>query len=130
MLPRLCPVYCAPLTVMVVLTARDLESGYNALYDGGVLAAVGDMVVVVPNFRLGVFGFLNAKSTAAPGNVALLDQRLALHWVRDNIEAFGGNNTQVDQLSGTASLTQPLLPTQIPFGRQHDFQPVLSTLRN
>jgi para-nitrobenzyl esterase len=68
------------------------------LYDAHRLAADRDVVIVTLNYRLGVFGFfglgaLAAEDPAYPytGNQALLDQRAALLWVRDNIAAFGGD---------------------------------------
>ena len=50
-------------------------------YDGAVLAAFGDMIVVTINYRLGIFGFLNVKHETAPGNQGLHDQALAIKWV-------------------------------------------------
>lgn len=48
------------------------------------------------NYRIGAFGFLALHgSSEAPGNVGLLDQRMALQWVQDNIHFFGGNPKQV-----------------------------------
>merc|ERR1719357_2120872 len=48
------------------------------------------------NYRIGAFGFLALHgSSEAPGNVGLLDQRMALQWVQDNIQFFGGNPKQV-----------------------------------
>ncbi len=55
------------------------------------------IVLVSIEYRLGVFGFLasHALSAEAPthtsGNLAILDQIAALHWVKDNIAHFGGD---------------------------------------
>ena len=67
---------------------------------GPVLAKHG-VVVVTINYRLGVFGYFShpALSAESPhhssGNYGLLDQIEALHWVRRNIDKFGGDPTQV-----------------------------------
>uniref|UniRef100_A0A090XFH9 Carboxylic ester hydrolase n=1 Tax=Ixodes ricinus TaxID=34613 RepID=A0A090XFH9_IXORI len=64
-------------------------------YTGSLLSAKTGFVVVSFNYRVGMLGFLNANSPDAPGNQGLLDQNLALKWVRDNIEAFGGDPSLV-----------------------------------
>lgn len=61
-----------------------------ALYDGAYMAAREDVLVVTLNYRVGALGFL-AGTDGLAGNYGLMDQQLALRWVRDNIEAFGGN---------------------------------------
>lgn len=66
------------------------------------LVADQDVIVVVVQFRLGVFGFLSSASAALPGNLGLWDQNLALKWVKDNIGAFGGDADRVT-LSGQSS---------------------------
>ncbi|RLN91093.1 hypothetical protein BBJ28_00023527 [Nothophytophthora sp. Chile5] len=45
------------------------------------------------NYRLQAFGFLwgSAVEEAGVTNLGFRDQRLALHWVQENIEAFGGD---------------------------------------
>lgn len=49
-------------------------------------------IVVSFNHRGDIFGYPNAAGLPADElNVGLLDQRLALEWVRDNIASFGGD---------------------------------------
>ncbi len=50
-------------------------------------------VVFTTQYRLGVFGFFSTE--APPPNLGLADQRFALHWVRDNARAFGGDPDQI-----------------------------------
>jgi para-nitrobenzyl esterase len=74
-------------------TSMPLFSGIN-------LARNGDGVVVTVNHRIGVFGhtFLGdilGEPYHSSGNVSLLDLVLALEWVRDNIEQFGGDPQNV-----------------------------------
>lgn len=77
-----------------------IGSGSTPLYDGTRFAAHGDVVVVSINYRLGALGFLHLDEIfgadfAGSGNAGILDQVCALEWVRDNIEAFGGDPDQV-----------------------------------
>lgn len=88
--------------VMLWLHGGGFTSGTGAsfLYRGGQLARVGDVVVVTCNYRLGALGFLSHGALADPetgliGNVGLMDQVAALEWVRDNVQAFGGDPSQV-----------------------------------
>ncbi len=88
--------------VMVWLYGGGFTSGSasSLVTDGARLAREG-VIVVAPNYRLGVAGFLAhpALSAESPdgvsGNYGLLDQIAALEWVRDNIEAFGGDPGRV-----------------------------------
>lgn len=54
-------------------------------------------VFVAVNYRVAGFGFMPGKEILADGsaNLGLLDQRMGLEWVADNIAAFGGDPTKV-----------------------------------
>lgn len=51
-------------------------------------------VVVTINYRMNILGFPDAGGIQDQ-NVGLLDQRLALEWVRDNIAYFGGDPSRI-----------------------------------
>ncbi|KAH6931202.1 hypothetical protein HPB50_022796 [Hyalomma asiaticum] len=82
-------------------------SAYETRYNGAALPALKDVVVVSSNFRSGMFGFLDANTEGAPGNVALWDQVLVMKWVQRNIRAFGGDPdlvTAVGESSGAMDI--------------------------
>ncbi len=75
-------------------------SGNYLLYDGTNLAKKEDVVVVAVNHRLNLFGFLHladlgGEKWAGATNAGIQDLVAALEWVRDNIEAFGGDPSRV-----------------------------------
>jgi len=70
-----------------------MGGGMNPMYDGSALARRGDVVVVTINYRLGALGYLYIPDVTV--NVGQLDQILALKWVQDNIELFGGDPDNV-----------------------------------
>jgi para-nitrobenzyl esterase len=92
----------AKLPVMVWIYGGGFREGGSAssIYNGMELAQHG-VVVVTLNYRLGWFGFLNLPVLASEhpgephGNYGLLDQIAALHWVQNNIAAFGGDPANV-----------------------------------
>jgi para-nitrobenzyl esterase len=75
-------------------------SGSDNWYDGEALAKKG-VVVVTYNYRLGTFGFFAHPDLVAEsphhttGNYAMTDMLAALHWVQQNIAAFGGDPRKV-----------------------------------
>ncbi|XP_077563360.1 acetylcholinesterase-1-like [Haemaphysalis longicornis] len=78
-------------------------------YDGSRLAALGDVVIVTVNYRLGPLGFMNAKGRLGKplGNQGLHDQHLAMLWVKQNIRYFGGDENTVTlfgQSAGSISI--------------------------
>ncbi|OXA51292.1 Esterase E4 [Folsomia candida] len=82
------------LPVLVWIYGGGFVGGSNQAYGGSYLMDE-DVVLVVINYRLGAFGFLNAGVSGARGNQGMKDQVLALRWVRDNIAHFSGDKNKV-----------------------------------
>ncbi|KAL1462089.1 hypothetical protein MTO96_027292 [Rhipicephalus appendiculatus] len=90
--------FCGRRPVLFFLYGAAFQNGGNSfeLYDGRYLAALGNLVVVVPNYRVGALGFLSGPTKdGIPGNAGLLDQRLAFEWTLANIVSFGGDTSQL-----------------------------------
>ncbi len=86
-------------------------SGSANDYNASIIAAQGDVVVVAINYRLGAFGFLDVSSfdPTSVGSAAngIRDQILALEWIRDHIDDFGGdpgNVTIIGESAGAGSV--------------------------
>lgn len=102
------PLPLAP--VLVWIYGGGFTTGTSSLdtYDGRFLTKSEGVVVVSMNYRTGAFGFLSIPDNKnIQSNVGLLDQRLALQWVANNIAAFGGDATKVTlfgESAGAASV--------------------------
>jgi carboxylesterase type B len=85
--------------VMIWLYGGGLQYGAASqpLYNGASFSGSQDVIIVVPNYRLNVFGFPGE----IPGiplkdrNLGLVDQRQAFLWVQENIAKFGGDPKKV-----------------------------------
>ncbi|KAF1350269.1 lipase 3 precursor [Delphinella strobiligena] len=90
------------LPVVVWFFGGGFESGSTQLYTGESILSTSinldsPIIYVAVNYRVGGFGFLAGKELQADKstNLGLRDQRLALEWIADNIEAFGGDPAKV-----------------------------------
>jgi len=87
------------LPVMVWIHGGGNSMGLTQATPGDHLAGREQVVVVSLQYRLGVFGWFShpalrqaaATPLDASSNFGLLDLIAGLHWVRDNIAAFGGD---------------------------------------
>lgn len=108
-----------PRPVMVWIYGGALVAGMASATPGAALARQ-DVVVVTLNYRLGRLGFfaypaLWQEAEHEPkGNYGFLDQEAALHWVRRNIAAFGGDPRNVtlfgESAGGGSVLTHLVSP--------------------
>ena len=104
-------------------------SGATPWYHGASLAALGDVVVVTINYRLGAFGFTGRS------NHGIADQVAALAWVREAIGSFGGdpdNVTIFGESAGGASVVALLAAPSARdlFHRAVAMSPSLTQLRS
>jgi para-nitrobenzyl esterase len=94
------PVTPGPHPVLVWIYGGGNTAGATGgIADGSHFARNG-IVCVTPAYRVGALGFLDlaaelGEAYAGSGNNGLRDQILALHWVRENIAAFGGDPERV-----------------------------------
>ena len=71
---------------------------YNLSYIVEQSVAMGKpMMALSMNYRVSAWGFMRSEELVADNstNMGMRDQRLALHWVQENIAAFGGDPTKV-----------------------------------
>jgi para-nitrobenzyl esterase len=90
---------------------NSIATSADITYYGNIVAEKSNLLYISVNYRLGAMGWfihLAVTDTGSPedksGNFGTLDLIKALEWVRDNIEAFGGdpNNVTIAGESGGA----------------------------
>ena len=94
--------------------------GSELEFDGEAFCKQGVILVTI-NYRLGLFGFLahewlsEENEKGVSGNYGMMDQIMALKWVYENIDAFGGdpeNITIFGQSAGAVSV-QTLISSKL-----------------
>lgn len=85
-----------PVFVWIYGGGFNTGSGSTELYGPDYLIEK-DVVIVTFNYRLHIFGFLsfNDPEIGIPGNAGLKDQVMALRWVKENIQEFGGDPNNI-----------------------------------
>lgn len=75
-------------------------------YNGNNFASRENVVVVSVDYRLGVLGWLSIPdqndSNEGSINQAMRDQIMALQWVKDHINAYGGDSEKVTIIGESA----------------------------
>ena len=77
-----------------------------------------DVVLITINYRLGPFGFLKLDEVSngqirSTGNEGLMDQKLAIEWVKENIAEFGGDPDNITIFGESAGAWSVALQSSI-----------------
>lgn len=99
------------LPTILFIHGESYEWNSGNPYDGSELAAHGNVIVVTINFRLGILGFLKTGGKeSAQGNFGLMDLVAGLHWLKENLPAFGGDPQLITLLGhGTGAALSNIL---------------------
>lgn len=108
------------LPVMVWIHGGGHITGFGDQFDTSALTANQNVITVTFNYRLGPLGYLsNAKFDDASGNFGLLDQQLAMKWVKENIHSFGGDEDNItlfgESAGGMSTGAHILTPSSKPY---------------
>nr|UFQ90039.1 acetylcholinesterase 8 [Pardosa pseudoannulata] len=79
--------------VMIYIHHGGCSSGSSNFpqHDGSQLVSRGNVIFATMNYRLGIFGFFLGYTEEANGSMGMYDQLMAINWVKDNAERFGGD---------------------------------------
>lgn len=95
-----------PILVWVYGGGFERGAGSSPHFDGSALAARAGCVVIVPNYRVGTYGFAalhhHGSRLASSHNLGLRDVQTALNWTAAHGEMFGGDPKQIT-LAGHSS---------------------------
>lgn len=95
--------------VVVMITGEDMSFDWLINRPAGLDLASEGVIVVTVQYRTNIFGWFTLENEEAPGNLGLLDQNLALTWVKENIHKFGGDPNKVTILGHGAGATYAML---------------------
>ncbi|XP_075161359.1 esterase-5B-like [Haematobia irritans] len=81
--------------VLVFIHGGSFMFGGVRIYDAERLMNSDKLLLVKIAYRLGPLGFLSTEDESITGNFGLKDQQMALQWIKENIEKFGGNPEKI-----------------------------------
>ncbi|KAF4993718.1 hypothetical protein FDECE_13324 [Fusarium decemcellulare] len=116
------------LPVLFWIFGGGFELGSSAMYDGASLLGTAidqdqPFIFVAVNYRVAGFGFMPGAEILKDGsaNLGLLDQRMGLEWVADNIASFGGDPEKVT-IWGESAGAISVLDQMVLYGGDADYK--------
>lgn len=115
--------------VMVWIFGGGFYSGSATLdvYDPRILVSEENVIYVSMQYRVASLGFLYFDNSDVPGNTGLFDQLMALQWVRDNIQFFGGNPHNITLFGESAGAVSVSLHLLSPLSRNLFSQAIMES---
>jgi len=116
------------LPVAIFIHGGSYRTGCGSMYSGTDMIKYwknttgAGAIIVTMNYRLSVFGFAGSSklrsqdiSAGSTGVYGLQDQRMAMKWVKENIQAFGGDINKImifGESAGAGSVSSHLAMTK------------------
>jgi acetylcholinesterase len=97
------------------------------LYDLKTMAAEENIIMVGIQYRVASLAFLYFDTEDVPGNAGMFDQLMALQWVKDNIEQFGGNPNNITLMGESAGACSVSLHLLSPLSRHLFSQAIMQS---
>ncbi|OEU12787.1 alpha/beta-hydrolase [Fragilariopsis cylindrus CCMP1102] len=92
-----------PLPVMIWVYGGGFHSGASESFKPLKLVGNENVIVVVINYRLGVFGFVPTDTVNGTGGMnGIMDQLQAFKWIQERISSFGGDESIVTAFGESA----------------------------
>jgi len=106
-----------PVMIWIHGGAYITGSSNSVVYDLDYLP-LHEIVLVTINYRLGPFGFLKLDEATngqikSTGNEGLMDQKLAIEWVKENISEFGGDPENITLFGESAGAWSVALQSSV-----------------
>lgn len=104
--------------VLMIITGEEMSFDWLINRPAGLDLASEGVIVVTVQYRTNIFGWFGLEYDDAPGNLGLLDQNLALVWIKENIRKFGGDPDKITILGhGTTGASSAMIHLSTPKSR-------------
>lgn len=117
-----------PHPVAVWIHGGAYKNGYPSEmeFDGQAYAEQGVILITIA-YRLNLFGFLPTPGDGHRDNLGLQDQIMALKWIYENIEAFGGDKENITVFGQSAGAMSTLFLCNSPLTKGYIHKAIMQS---